>query len=66
MRKYKIWLEIEEISNVGESDEDYKDVSPLPYCLGEFESYEEADECAKRIVEVYGNGRREGDRRETS
>lgn len=61
MDKYKIWLEIEKISNVGEVDEKYEDVSPLPYCLGEFESYEEADEYAKRINEVWGNGKRAGD-----
>lgn len=49
--KYKIWVEIEKISNEGEEGEDYQNVSPFPVCLGEFESFEEAE---KHVQEITG------------
>jgi hypothetical protein len=48
--KYKVWVEIEKISNEGEKDEKYEDISPFPVCLGEFDSYEEAEEHVQAIT----------------
>lgn len=48
--KYKIWVEIERISNEGEKDEKYEDASPFPVCLGEFESFEAADAYVQELT----------------
>lgn len=53
MKTYKVWLEIEEISNVGEFDEDYRDISPFPHILGEFETQEAAEEFVEKLCEIH-------------
>ena len=48
MKKFKVWVEIEEID---EDNDVYETASPFPVCLGEFNSVEEAD---RAIVELTG------------
>lgn len=48
MKKYKVWVEIEEID---EESNVYEDASNFPVCLGEYASLEEADSA---IIELTG------------
>lgn len=48
MKKYKIWVEIEECDD--EKDH-YEDVSDFPVCLGEYNSLQEADFA---VIELTG------------
>jgi hypothetical protein len=49
--KYKLWLEIEKISNVGETDEDYDRVSPLPEYDISFDTLAAAEQAVAQIIE---------------
>ena len=42
-KTFKIWARIEEITNYGEADEDYKDVDNISTSLGTFDTLEEAE-----------------------
>lgn len=49
--KYKLWLQIEKISNFGEEGEDYDRVSPLPEYDITFDTLEQANAAVAKITE---------------
>ena len=49
---YKIWLHIEKITDVGTKDEDYEEAAPFAWSLGEYETYEEAEDLAYKLEAV--------------
>lgn len=49
---YKIWLHIEKVSDVGTKDEDYEEAAPFAWSLGEYETYEEAEDLAYKLEAV--------------
>jgi len=49
-KKYKVWLEIEEIITTNGVETDYLDASPFPVCLGEYLTLEEADAAVEALT----------------
>jgi len=49
--KYKLWLDIEKISNVGEADEDYYGVSSVPEYDISFDTLAAAKQAVAQIIE---------------
>jgi hypothetical protein len=51
--KYKVWVEIERIDNVGTDDEEYSDCD-FPVGIAYCDTYEDAEKLQQQIEKVFG------------